>query len=112
MTTINMTRGIEFYMGWRWLYGDSPKDLTDYNINIQIRPFKTSSTIIASFTRFSPYVTVDDLDGSVGINIPPSVTLAYDFKTAYIDCWITNTTDTDGERSPSYKIILDWGVTR
>lgn len=112
MNKTTMIRGVEFYMGWRWVYGDGPKDLTDYNVSVQIRPFKRSSKIISSFTRSSSYLIVNDLDGSVTLNLPPSVTLTYDFNSAVIDCWITNTDDTDGERSPSYNIILDWGVAR
>lgn len=107
-----MTRGVEFYMGWRWIYGDLPKDLTDYKIEIQIRPFEKSSQVIATFDRTSSYVTVNDLDGMVSINLPPSITLAYTFKTAAIDCWLVNNGDTDGERSPSYNINLNWGVAR
>lgn len=107
-----MTRGVEFFMAWRWIYGDSPKDLTDYDVSIQIRPYDKSSEIIANFDRTSPYVTVNNSDGGISLNLPPSVTLAYSFNKAVIDCWIKDQADTDGERSPSYKIILNWGVTR
>lgn len=112
MNTLNMTRGVEFFTGWRWIYGDLPKDLTDYSVSIQIRPYEKSTTIIASFDRTSPYVTVNDEDGAVTLNIPPSVTLTYDFNTAVIDCWLVKNDDTDGERSPSNNLILNWGVAR
>ena len=112
MNEITMTRGVEFFIGWRWLFGDIPKDLTDYSVLIQIRPFQKSSQVIATFDRTSPYVTVNDLDGSVSLNLPPSVTLTYDFNTASIDCLLRNTDDTDGERSVSKNIILNWGTAR
>jgi len=112
MVTKTMTRGVEFFQTWRWVYGDAPKNLTDYTVSIQLRPSEKSSTLIASFDRTSEYVTVDDLDGSVSLNLPPSVTLTYTFNSAVIDCWLVNTDDTDGERSPTDKIILNWGVAR
>lgn len=111
MTELTMIRGVEFPIEWRWIAGDQPKDLTTYNILIQIRPFERSSTVIDSFDRNSSFVTVSNSEGVVRIVLPPSRTIAYDFKKAVVDCWIYNNSDTDGERSSIYTINLVWGVS-
>lgn len=107
-----MTRGVEFKMGWRWLVDGLPKDLTNFSILVQIRPYDKSNQVIAAYDRASANLVIDDANGLINLNIHPSQTLAFTFKTAFIDCWIVNAADTDGERSPMYKITLDWGVSR
>lgn len=101
-----MTHGVEFYMGWRWIFGDMPKDITDYSVLIQIKPFCNSVETIASYDRTSPYVLVNDLDGSVTLNLPPSITSTFTFNTSSINCLLIKNDDTDGEMSPSKTIIL------
>lgn len=113
MSTVTMVRGEEFFIGWRWRTDSTTyKDLTGYTILIQIRPFDTSSTIIASFATSSPYITFTPLSGLVELNLPPSVTMAYTFKNAVIDCLVTDAANLDGDRSPLSSIKLNWGVSR
>lgn len=109
-----MVRGVEFNMGWRFkLDANTPKPLTGYNILIQIRPYSASTTIIKAWTESSPEVVFTPLTGAIDLNLKPTTTLSFDFKQAVIDCWIYNgTTDTDGDRSSTWTINLEHGVSR
>ena len=106
-----MIKHEEFFMGWVFKVNTSTvKNLTGYSVLIQIRPHKESSTILASYTEASPYVTFEPLNGLVSIELPPSVTGAFTFRKAVMDCLVY--TSTDGDRSPTYDINLDYGVSR
>ena len=109
-----MVRGVEFDMGWRFKFdANTVKPLTNYKVLIQLRPYSTSTTVIASWTDVSPEVVFTPASGSVDLHLKPSTTLAFDFKQAVIDCWVYNgTTDTDGDRSATWTVILDHGVSR
>ena len=108
-----ITRGEEFLIGWRFKWPDgSPKDLTNFNYRIQIRPFERSSTVIASWANGATEVNFLPAQGAIDLVIPPSTTSEFDFKRAVIDCWVVNASDTDGDRSPITDLILANGVSR
>ena len=108
-----MVKGEEFYMGWRFKYSDlTPKNLTNYVVLIQIRPFKNSNTVIASFNHTSPQVTFVPEAGAVDLQLTPLDTYSYDFKTAVLDCWVRNLSNTDGDRTPTVELTFDTGVSR
>ena len=111
MPETTMIKNEEFFMGWVFKINTSTvKPLTGYSVLIQIRPYKESSTILASYTESSPYVTFEPTNGLVSIELPPPVTGGFSFKKAVMDCLVY--TNTDGDRSPTYDIILDHGVSR
>lgn len=114
MTSVVMTRGVEFPI--EWVFKTAPtveKDLTGYKVLIQIRSTAQSSTVIATWTEISDEVEFTPLEGSVALTLKPSTTLAFDFKQAVMDCWVYNgATDTDGDRSPTVSITLEHGVSR
>jgi len=106
-----MVRGQEFYLGWRFKWADStPKNLTGFSVSIQIRPFKNSRTILASYSEVSPQVLFMPNNGAIDFRLSPVDTAAFDFKKAVVDCWVRNATD--GDRSPTTEIIFDTGVSR
>jgi len=112
MQTVQMVEGCEFQMGWRFkINSTTPKDLTGYSVLIQIRPFKTSPAVLGSWNESSPYVTFTPATGAVDLNLPPSVTNSKNFK-GVIDCWVYNASDTDGDRSETYTVAYDTGVSR
>lgn len=107
----NITRGEEFYLGWRFRWPDFElKNLTGFSVSVQIRPFENSNTVIASYTEASPQILFMPLAGTVDLYLSPADTAAFDFKTAVIDCWVRNATD--GDRSATTKLILKRGVSR
>lgn len=111
MSNVVMTKGVEFEMGWRFKTAPAtPKDLTGFNVLVQIRPTKESSTILASYTEASPEITFIPVNGAVDLAIPPATVSAFTFRTAVIDCWVYNSVD--GDRSPTYSITYDTGVSR
>lgn len=114
MTSVVMTRGVEFPI--EWIFKTAPtvvKNLTGYEVLIQIRPSAQSTTLIKEWTEASGEVLFTPATGSVKLTLKPSTTLAFDFKQAVMDCWVYNgVTDTDGDRSPVVSITLDHGVSR
>ena len=115
MPSVNMARGVEFEMGWRFKTAPiTPKNLTDYKVLVQIRPYKDSDEVYASFNTTSSEITFTPLNGAVDLLIPASITSQFVFKNnkAVIDCWVYDDLFVDGERSPTYDIILNQGVSR
>lgn len=113
MPSVEMVRGVEFAMGWRFKSDQTtPKPLDGYNVLVQMRPYDRSDIVIDSWTSTSPELTFTPANGAVDLLLRPSTTLAYDFKTAVIDCWVFNTLNTDGDRSPLYTVNLSWGSSR
>lgn len=108
-----ITHGVEFPISWIFkIDANTPKNITGFTVLIQIRPTKTSSTILASYTESSPQVTFTPLVGRVDLVLPPSVTSAFTFKTAVMDCWIRDGIDTDGDRGGVVELVYDTGVAR
>lgn len=111
MSTYTLIKNEEFFIGWVFKVNTStPKNLTGYTPLVQIRPTKASETILASYDSSSPYMTFEPVSGLVSIELPPSITGAITWKNAVIDCLVYNSTD--GDRSPTYELIVDSGVSR
>ena len=111
MSTVTLVKYEEFFIGWIFKINDTTaKPLTGYNVLIQIRPRKSSDAVLASYDANSPYVTFEPENVLVTLELPPTVTGAVDYKTAVIDCLVW--TETDGDRSPTYQIEVDEGVSR
>lgn len=105
-----MVKGTEFRMGWRFEEDDgSPKDLTGYEVLIQIRQYRWSEEIIVSYNQDSPQITFSAIDGEVDLLIPASETNELDFDSGYIDCLVY--TETEGNRSPAINVLFDTGVS-
>jgi len=112
MPSVNMVKGVEFSMGWRFKTDPvTPKNLTGYKVLVQIRPTKDSEDVIISFDETSSSITFTPLNGAVDLLIPAQVVAPLNFKKGFIDCWVYNSY-TDGERSPTYEVIFDKGVSR
>jgi len=88
------------------------KNLTGFTPLIQIRPYAESTTILASYTTGSPYITFTPASGYVKLLLPPSVTGAFTFKKGVMDLLVVNGTDTDGDRSALLDVIINSGVSR
>jgi hypothetical protein len=111
--TTTMVKGVEFSIAWIFkLDALTPKPLDDYNVLVQIRPSKQSSAIIATYDLNSPYLSFTPSEGRVELFLPPTVTTTFSFCKAVIDCWVYNNDSEDGDRSPTYEIIYDVGVSR
>lgn len=111
MNTYTLVKNEEFFIGWVFKVNTSTvKDLTGYTPLVQIRPTKLSETLLASYDSSSPYMTFEPTNGLVSIELPPSVTGAITWKNAVIDCLVYNTVD--GDRSPTYALTVDSGVSR
>ncbi len=110
---MTMVKGEEFYLGFRFKWPDmTPKDLTNYYVLIQIRPFKNSKNVIASFNHTSPQVLFVPEAGAIDLQLTPLDTHSYDFKNGVMDCWVRNASNTDGDRTPTIELIFDTGVSR
>lgn len=113
MPSASMTPGAPFEMTWTFKTSPTaPLDITGYSVLVQIRPSPCSDRVIDSFDNASPELTISAAGGEVAIVIPPSQTIAYNFSTAAIDCWIYSDDDTSGARSATYIINRDCGVSR
>jgi hypothetical protein len=111
MPSVTIVKNEEFPIQWNFKVDSSTlKDLTGYSVLVQLRAFKESTTILASYDQNSPYITFTPLQGSVLLTLPPSVTEAFAFKKAVIDCLVY--TSVDGDRAPTYDVVIDWGVSR
>ena len=99
-------------MGWRFKTDPvTPKNLTGYKVLVQIRPTKDSEDVIISFDENSSSITFTPLNGAVDLLIPAQMVTPLDFKRGVIDCYAYNSY-TDGDRSPTYDVIFDKGVSR
>lgn len=111
MEDVTLIKYEEFFIGWVFkINTNTVKNLTGYTPLVQIRPTKSSDTVLASYTSDSLYMTFEPLNGLVSIELPPSVTGGFNFKNAVIDCLVY--TATDGDRSPTTRITVDSGVSR
>ena len=111
MSSVTMYGGCEFEIGYRFKTDSTtPKDLTGYSVLIQIRPTKSSSTVLAEYTESSSYITFNPALGSVDLKLTPSITSAFTFTSAVIDCLVYNSVD--GDRSSTWTITYDTGVSR
>lgn len=112
MTEI-ITKNTEYTIGFNFkLDANTPKNLTGYNILIQIRPYSESTKVLAEYTHLSPYVTFTPVTGNVSLTLPPSVTGAFTFSKGVMDILAYNTGDTDGDRSAPLDVVVNWGVSR
>lgn len=113
MSSVTITNGVEFLMGWRYkLDANTPKPLTGYSVLVQIRAHKEATTTLASYDQDSPYITFTPLTGAVDLVLPPSVTKSFTFTKGVIDCWVYDAVDIDGDRSATYDVVVDRGVSR
>jgi hypothetical protein len=110
MGTVTIVKNTEFEMGWRFKTDpDTPKDLTGFNILVQIRP----SSVLATWDQDSDQIVFDPTTGSVDLVLSPSVTGAMSFKKGVIDCLAYDgDADTDGDRSSLYNVVVYWGSAR
>jgi hypothetical protein len=114
MALRTITRGVEWEISWRFKTDTvTPKNLTGYKVLVQLRPHDKSDVVIKEWTELSDELTFVPLNGMVTLFMKPSTTIAYDFKSAVLDCWVHNDLiDTDGDRSPLENITIDWGSSR
>ena len=112
MGVFTIVKGEEAVIEYRFKTDpNTAKDLTGYSVLIQIRPYKSSSTLIGSWNQDSPHITFTPSDGSVLLNLPPSITAAMDFTKGVIDCLVSDNIDVDGDRSPTYFVVVESGVS-
>lgn len=110
---LDLVCGESFFIGWRFKWDeDTPQDLTDYNILIQIKTFHESERPIIEYTQASQELTLSLASGAIDLTIPASTTSTFTFKKAVIDCYVTNTAGTLGFRSPYTKIKNIRGISR
>ena len=100
MGDITMVRGEEYRIQWVFKSDSvTPKDLTGYEVLIQIRPYEAATTLIEEFNETSPEVVFTPLSGSVLLTIPQYKTADYTFTKAVMDCWVYVPNQVDGDRS-------------
>jgi len=107
--TKNVEYKVEFVVD---LDDTTVKDLTGFTPLIQFRPSAGSPILLASYDISSPYITFIPVNGYVKLELPPSVTAAFTFKTAVMDLLVLDDTDTDGDRSDPIDIVVNPGVSR
>jgi hypothetical protein len=94
------------------LLNNQAVDITGWTAEMQIRPTKPSSTILAAYSTTSgQYMTIDGPSGNVQLDVPATQTLGYTFGRAVYD---TYAIDTSGRRFrlSEGSVIVDETVTR
>ena len=105
-----MIKGVEFKMGWEFLNDDeTPKDLTGYEVLVQLKEFRSSEESIGEWGTLSSQITFDPVDGTVDLELPPTETNIENFTSGVIDCLVY--TPTDGDRTPTVTITYCTGVS-
>lgn len=111
MLSDTITGGVEYTITWLFKTDSvTPKDLTGFNVLVQIRERIYSSDFIVEYTELSPQIIFVPEDGSVVLSLTPNETSNFSFKKAVMDCLVSNSTD--GDRSELIELSHYSGVSR
>lgn len=84
--------------------------IAGFSRKIQLRAGVEGGKLIQEWGETSPQMTWDNAGGSVTLTLPPAITEAYTFKTAFLDLLLVN--EARGRRSAPINVKLQRGVTR
>lgn len=76
----------------------------------ELRNQRENGAVLLSIEDDSPFFTRDLSGGQLRLEIPPSITIDFDFQKAVLDSWITD--GVRGARSETIEIFFKRGVTR
>ena len=68
-----------------------PVNVTGYTARMQVRPHKSSTTVIVEASTDNGYITMGTDDGAIGISIPAAITAAITQTRGTYDLEITDT---------------------
>jgi hypothetical protein len=107
---IVIAQGSKFEMTVVVTEGGVVKNITGWSARMQIRPARGSSTLYDDFSSPADSLTISGVDGQVLVDIPGSITAAYDWTNGAYDIKLT---DTGGEphRIVEGTVKVDHSVT-
>lgn len=109
---IDVAAGGKLELTWNLTRNGAIMPLTGWSAKMQIRQNKRTATVLADFsTNSGGYMTISELAGVVMLDVPGSVTGAFDFNSAVYDMYVV---DPSGEpfRVVEGTVIVSATVTR